>query len=149
MRFAMKMRNRLALASPCWALRAPAWVHHSGAMFDRAKEQTIAGTITEFNWIESALLVQGRRDQGADGKEVVWAIEMNSPQNLVREGWKRTTIKTGDKVTRRRASAARRQAGRLLRVDHAGRRHQAGRQRAPARATPTRAACRAAVARPQ
>jgi hypothetical protein len=36
---------------------------------------------------------------GSDGKPEVWAIEMNSPQNLVRSGWKRTTIKPGDKVT--------------------------------------------------
>ena len=27
------------------------------------------------------------------------AIEMNAPQNLVRQGWKRTTLKTGDKVS--------------------------------------------------
>jgi hypothetical protein len=30
---------------------------------------------------------------------VTWAIEMNSPQNLMREGWKRTTLKAGDVIT--------------------------------------------------
>lgn len=37
--------------------------------------------------------------KGADGADVVWAIEMNAPQNLVRQGWKRTTLKSGDKVS--------------------------------------------------
>lgn len=76
----------------------PAWVHHSGAMFDSAKEQTIAGTVTEFNWTNphSSFKVNV---VGADKKEDIWAIEMNGPQNLVHAGWKRTTIKTGDKVT--------------------------------------------------
>jgi hypothetical protein len=32
------------------ALSAPAYVHHSGAMFDRSKETKITGTVTEFVW---------------------------------------------------------------------------------------------------
>jgi hypothetical protein len=77
---------------------APAWVHHSGAMFDSGREQTIKGTITEFNWTNphSSFKVEV---PNAEGKLEVWAIEMNSPQNLVRTGWKRTSIKPGDKVT--------------------------------------------------
>jgi hypothetical protein len=35
---------------------------------------------------------------GAGDQPVTWAIEMNSPGNLVREGWKRTSLKPGDKV---------------------------------------------------
>jgi hypothetical protein len=76
----------------------PALVHHSGAMFDPNKEQTIVGSITEFNWTNphSSFKVAVT---GADGKEEIWAIEMNSPQNLIPQGWKRTTLKQGDKVT--------------------------------------------------
>jgi hypothetical protein len=80
------------------ALATAAFAHHSGAMFDSTREQSLAGTITEFNWVNphSSFKVSVK---GADGTEVVWAIEMNGPQNLVRQGWKRTTIKAGDKVT--------------------------------------------------
>lgn len=76
----------------------PALAHHSGAMFDSSKTATITGTITEFNWTNphSSFKVEV---QGADGKPEIWAIEMNSPGNLVRTGWKRTTLKPGDKVT--------------------------------------------------
>lgn len=79
-------------------LPAAALAHHSGAMFDSAKEQTLVGSITEFNWVNphSSFKVAVKDN---DGKEAIWAIEMNSPQNLMRSGWKRTTLKTGDKVT--------------------------------------------------
>jgi hypothetical protein len=79
------------------AAAAPAWVHHSGAMFDRTRVVTISGVVTEFVWSNphSSFKVDVT---GADGKVDTWAIEMNGPNNLVHEGWKRTTIKPGDKV---------------------------------------------------
>ena len=80
------------------AFSTPAWVHHSGAMFDPAKEQTIAGKVTEFNWTNphSSFKVEVT---DASGNSEIWAIEMNGPQNLMHDGWKRSTIKPGDKVT--------------------------------------------------
>lgn len=77
---------------------SPAYVHHSGAMFDITKEIKITGTIAEFNWSNphanfKVVVV------GADGVAQSWAVEMNSPNNLVRDGWKRTTLSPGDKVT--------------------------------------------------
>ena len=74
-----------------------ALAHHSGAMFDDQKNIVLQGEVTEFNWTNphSSIKVDVR---GADSSPVTWAIEMNSPGNLVREGWKRTTIKAGDKV---------------------------------------------------
>ncbi len=76
----------------------PGYVHHSGAMFDMSRQVKITGTVLEFNWTNphSSFKVNV---PGADGNASVWAIEMNSPNNLVREGWKRTTLKPGDKVT--------------------------------------------------
>jgi hypothetical protein len=80
------------------AASMPAYVHHSGAMFDSGRQQTIKGTVTEFNWTNphSSFKVDVKN---AEGKVETWAIEMNSPQNLIRTGWKRTTIKPGDVVT--------------------------------------------------
>jgi hypothetical protein len=72
--------------------------HHSGAMFDREKQVTITGTVTEFTWTNPH--ASFRIDvPNAEGKMESWAIEMNSPNNLVHAGWKRSTIKPGDKVT--------------------------------------------------
>jgi hypothetical protein len=87
-----------ALGVAWLAMSAPAWVHHSGAMFDREKQITITGTVTEFTWTNPH--ASFRVDvPNAEGKTESWAIEMNSPNNLVHEGWKRSTIKPGDKVT--------------------------------------------------
>lgn len=74
-----------------------ATAHHSGAMFDSSKTVVLSGTVTEFNWVNphSSIKIEVA---GADGKPVVWAVEMNAPGNLAREGWKRTTIKQGDKA---------------------------------------------------
>ena len=76
----------------------PAYVHHSGAMFDLTREVTIKGTVTEFHWTNphSSFKVSV---PNPDGTQSVWGLEMNSPNNLVRAGWKRSTIKPGDKVT--------------------------------------------------
>ena len=87
-----------ALGALVLALSTPAWVHHSGAMFDREKITTITGTVTEFNWTNPH--ASFRVDvPNAQGRLESWAIEMNSPNNLVHIGWKRTSIKAGDKVT--------------------------------------------------
>ena len=76
----------------------PAFVHHSGAMFDREKVITVTGTVTEFNWQNPH--ASFRVDvPNAKGQLESWAIEMNSPNNLVHIGWKRSSIKAGDKVT--------------------------------------------------
>jgi hypothetical protein len=80
------------------AFSAPAFVHHSGAMFDADKVINITGAVTEFSWTNPH--ASFRVDvPNAAGKLESWAIEMNSPNNLVHEGWKRSSIKPGDTVT--------------------------------------------------
>jgi hypothetical protein len=94
----MKPRHARSLVASLIVFTGVALAHHSGAMFDSARTQTLVGTVTEFKWVNphSSFKVEVT---GADGKAVVWAVELNTPQNLVRDGWKRTTIKEGDKVT--------------------------------------------------
>lgn len=97
----MKTMRKILPALSAFALlifSSPAYVHHSGAMFDRNKEITISGVVSEFHWTNphSSFKVEVPDN---NGKPVVWAIEMNGPNNIVRLGWKRTTIKKGDKVS--------------------------------------------------
>ncbi len=75
-----------------------ALAHHSGAMFDMTKTVTISGTVQEFNWTNPHSSFKVLVANSA-GTEDVWAVEMGGPNNLVREGWKRTSLKPGDKVT--------------------------------------------------
>jgi Family of unknown function (DUF6152) len=76
----------------------PAYVHHSGAMFDGSKDVKITGTVMEFHWTNPHSSFKLSVPDG-HGSESVWSIEMGGPNNLIHEGWKRTTIKAGDKVT--------------------------------------------------
>jgi hypothetical protein len=75
-----------------------AFAHHSGAMFDTSKKVDVTGTIIDFNWSNPHANFKVNVDKPGGSSEV-WAVEMNSPNNLVRDGWKRTTLKPGDKVT--------------------------------------------------
>jgi len=76
----------------------PALAHHSFAMFDRQKQITLKGTVKEFQWTNphSFIQIEVVDPQGASAS---YSIEMNSPNNLTRQGWKSTALKPGDKVT--------------------------------------------------
>ncbi len=63
-------------------------------MFDQTKQASIAGTVKDFEWTNPHAFIEL---EAPDGK--LWSVELNSPNNLVRQGWKRTALKPGDKVT--------------------------------------------------
>lgn len=72
--------------------------HHSYAMFDMQKSVELKATVTQFKWTNPhAWITVTVKDRA--GKDVVWNIEMNSPNNLALLGWKRTSLKAGDQVT--------------------------------------------------
>jgi hypothetical protein len=77
---------------------APALAHHSFAMFDRQKEVTLKGTVKEFQWTNPHSFIEIETPDEKGGA-VSYSIEMNSPNNLTRQGWKSTALKPGDKVT--------------------------------------------------
>ena len=76
----------------------PAYVHHSGAMFDASKDVKISGTVMEFHWTNPHSSFKLSVPDG-HGSQAIWSVEMGGPNNLIHEGWKRTTLKPGDKVT--------------------------------------------------
>ncbi len=85
------------LLPPLALLAAPAVAHHSYAMFDMTRIVTLDATITQFKWQNPHSFMEADI-KTPDGTEH-WAIEMTAPNNLVQEGWKRTTVKPGDHVT--------------------------------------------------
>jgi Family of unknown function (DUF6152) len=87
-----------ALVIGLMSLASFAFAHHSGAMFDITKKVDVSGTVVDFNWSNPHANFKVSVDKPGGGAEI-WAVEMNSPNNLVRDGWKRTTLKPGDKVT--------------------------------------------------
>ena len=94
----MKAYAALAVIIAIAGVSAPAEAHHSGAMFDRSKQITVTGVVKEFDWTNphASFSVE---EMKPDGTAELWGVEMNSPNNLVREGWTRNTLKPGDKVS--------------------------------------------------
>jgi len=72
--------------------------HHSYAMFDRDKTVALVGTVKEFKWSNPHAWMEVYVPNDKGGTDM-WGVEMNSPNNLARMGWKSTIVKPGDKVT--------------------------------------------------
>lgn len=75
-----------------------AQAHHSFAMFDQSKKLVLKGKVEEFQWTNPHAFIE-LVVTGADGKPTRWSIELNSPNNLKRQGWARNSLKPGDQVS--------------------------------------------------
>lgn len=93
------MKRVLAVAAAlAGSLSSPAFAHHSFAVFDRTRQMTLTGVVKEFQWTNPhswIQLVVADKDGGAQE----WSLEGGSPSILVRNGWKRTSLKPGDRVS--------------------------------------------------
>jgi hypothetical protein len=85
-------------AAGLWMGATPAEAHHSMAGFDRKQTVVLTGTVQEFRW-ENPHSSIDIDVPGKDGKVVTWKIEMTAPAYLVRQGFKRTSVKKGDMAT--------------------------------------------------
>jgi len=94
------MKKLTVTVAAVWVLlvAGSVFAHHSPVMFDRSKKQTITGAVKEFVWTNPHASIQ-IEVVNAQGATEVWGVEMNSPNNLVKQGWKSTTLKGGDKVS--------------------------------------------------
>ena len=87
-----------AVVTAAALLSTVAYAHHSTSAFDNEKVIKIEGTIKQVRWINphASFKLEGDASEGPDG---LWTVEMTAPNALMRVGWKRTTLKEGDKVT--------------------------------------------------
>jgi hypothetical protein len=96
----MKLRTLFALAGLILVLGSvSAYAHHAfAAEFDRTKPVTLTGAITKLEWTNphARFYIDVK---GEDGKVVNWDFELGSPNNLMRLGWNRNSLKPGDTVT--------------------------------------------------
>ena len=77
----------------------PVWAHHSfAAEYDSSKPIKVVGTVTKVEWTNphARFYVTAKDDSG---KVTDWNFELGSPNVLIRQGWKRSSLKEGDKVT--------------------------------------------------
>jgi hypothetical protein len=80
--------------------------HHSfDAEYDSKKPITVTGYVTKLDWLNPhAYVYLDVRDDGGEVKN--YKIEMGPPYALTRGGWKRDTVKIGDKITVNNAALA-------------------------------------------
>jgi hypothetical protein len=77
----------------------PLLAHHSGAAeFDSTKKINLKGTVTKVEWTNphAHFFIDVKDDKG---NVVNWDLELASPSILIRNGWKRNSVKEGDVVT--------------------------------------------------
>ena len=87
-----------AMMVMAWALVATSYAHHSFAMFDQSKQLTLKGTVSDFQWTNPHAWIH-LDVPNPNGVKDRWQVELNSPNNLKRQGWKSSSIKPGDQVT--------------------------------------------------
>jgi Family of unknown function (DUF6152) len=90
------MKGVLVAATLC--LGAGASAHHSGAVYDGKRIISVAGTVREFHWTNP----HGWLDldvPGAKGGIQKWNVELPAPQQLIQQGFRKSSPKVGDKVT--------------------------------------------------
>jgi hypothetical protein len=73
--------------------------HHSfSAEFDRDQPIEITGTVTGVEWTNPHARFYVDQE-GPDGQVVKWNFELTTPNILMRRGWRRNSLQTGDVVT--------------------------------------------------
>jgi hypothetical protein len=77
---------------------AAASAHHSFAMFDRSRTDTIVGTVKALEMVNPHAWL---RVLVADpqGRPQEWSMEMGGPGQLERNGWTTNAVQPGDKVS--------------------------------------------------
>ena len=92
-------RTFLGVVGAVWLLAAaPAAPHHSfAAEFDVNRPVKLTGTVTKIEWTNphAWLFVDTKNDNGSVPN---WAIELVGINDLLRLGWGRDKVKTGDVI---------------------------------------------------
>src|SRR5215813_510824 len=92
------MKIRLLALLMALAVVAPAFAHHSTAMYDMNHPVTVSGVVKRFEWTNPhAFVFLEVKDE--KGKVTEWEVEMMSINHLKGYGWSHTTVKPGDVIS--------------------------------------------------
>jgi hypothetical protein len=95
----MKLRTLVTALLFAAVFTAPTVAHHSiNAEFDSTKQVTLAGIITNVDWMNPHTYVFVDVKDPSLGKVRSWACELASPNELARRGFTRESLKVGMSV---------------------------------------------------
>jgi len=79
-------------------IAAPAFAHHSTAMYDMNHPVTVTGVVKRFEWTNphAFVFLEVKDEKGAT---IEWEVEMMSLNHLRGYGWKANTVKAGDMIS--------------------------------------------------
>jgi len=93
------MKSRLGIAFffvvSVAAVSRPVLAHHSSSSYDMEHPVNMKGVVTNMEWTNPHVFIylEVKDDNGTVEQ---WRVEGNSPNMLVRAGWKKEMIKAGD-----------------------------------------------------
>lgn len=94
-----RMSLHVGLSLLMYVSAGAALAHHSTAEFDYRKNLSISGIVVEVQWMNPHSFIELLVDPGPGGTPQRWSIEIGSPNINTRMGWKRTTVKPGERVS--------------------------------------------------
>jgi hypothetical protein len=79
------------------SVSGPLFAHHSSASYDMDHPVNMKGVVSNMEWTNPHVFIylDVKDDNGTVEQ---WRVEGNSPNMLVRAGWKKEMIKAGDQI---------------------------------------------------
>jgi hypothetical protein len=95
----MKIKHVIALILLVGGLvvSRPLLAHHSSSSYDMEHPVNMKGVVSNMEWTNPHVFIYMEVKDDNGGVEQ-WRVEGNSPNMLVRSGWKKEMIKTGDQL---------------------------------------------------
>jgi hypothetical protein len=95
----MKIKHVIALILLVGGLvvSQPLLAHHSSSSYDMEHPVNMKGVVSNMEWTNPHVFIYMDVKDDNGGVEQ-WRVEGNSPNMLVRSGWKKEMIKTGDQL---------------------------------------------------
>ena len=93
----MNTRTVVAVAAVVLLGAGSSFAHHAWPV-DRAREVTVKGTVTGYNWANPHVMIDLEVKTDA-GKIEKWSVGGPSTERMTGNGWDRNTLKPGDVVT--------------------------------------------------
>ncbi len=94
------------MKTPCCALllvvasSGTTQAHHTYAMFDRSKTQTLRGTVAKLEWTNPHVFLWLYVPSSSNpGKYDLYALENGSPNAISKIGWSKESLQPGEKIT--------------------------------------------------